>query len=106
MSYDLQVEFAKKHSQHFRGKRYKGVKAEIIVPGGHPDYPEALKPEHVIQMMNGGRVLFPFLAANLGCSNVHCADFRVESWIVSEHGFDDYDPEIDRDFYFLIAVEK
>jgi hypothetical protein len=67
---------------------------------------EALKPEHVIQMMNGGRVLFPFLAANLGCSNVHCADFRVESWIVSEHGFDDYDPEIDRDFYFLIATEK
>lgn len=104
--YDLQAEFAKKQNQNFWRRRYRNIKPEIIVPGGHVDHFQALKPEHVIQMMNGGRALFPFIAAELGCSNMHCADFRVESWIVSESGFDDYDPEVDRDFYFLIAVER
>jgi hypothetical protein len=47
------------------------------------------------------------LAQELGCSNVHCADFRVEAWNVTDDWGDAYDPyDVNRDFYFLIAVEK
>ena len=107
MCYDLKKEFAKKNSQNFWRKRYKGVKPEIIIPGGNPDHYKALKKEHVLQLIDGGQALFPFIAADLGCSNVHCADFRVETWIVSDDHGDDYDSySVDQDFYFLIAVEK
>jgi hypothetical protein len=107
MGYDFAKEFAKNDSVNFWRRRFKDVKPEIVVPGGNSEHNLALKHEHVIMLMNSGKTLFPFLATELGCTNVHCAEFRVESWIVSTESGDDYDPYgVDREFYFLIAQEK
>ena len=109
MTYDFQKEFAKKESSNFWRRRFKGVKPEIIVPGGNWEHNQALTMEQVVRLINSTdpQAEMALLAEELGCSNVNCADFRVEAWEVSDESGDDYDPYgVDRDFYFLIATEK
>lgn len=110
MGYDFAKEFAKKDSVTFWRRRFKDVKPEIIVPGGNSEHNLALKPEHVLKLINCDNPPHEMrLMARdlLGCTNVHYADFRVESWIVSDERGDDYDPYgVDREFYFLIAQER
>lgn len=109
MKYDFKKEFAKKHSQNFRSRRFKGCKPDIIVHGGNHEHYQALKPDHIIRLIEADdpQTEIQLLASELGCSNVQYADFHVESCIVSDDRSDDYDPYgVDREFYFLIAVEK
>lgn len=109
MRYDFKKEFAKKHSQNFRSRRFKGCKPDIVVHGGNYENYQALKSNDVIRLIQAKdpQTEMQILASEFGCSNVHCADFHIESWIVSDDRGDDYDPYgVDREFYFLIAVEK
>lgn len=110
MGYDFKAEFAKKENKNFWRRRFKGVKPEIIVPGGNWEHNQALSMEQVIRLINSDNPQHEMrlLARDeLGCLNVHYADFRVEAWNVSDDRGDDYDPYgVDRDFYFLIAKER
>jgi hypothetical protein len=109
MSFDFQKEFAEKDSQHFWRRRYKDQKAQICVPGGNCEHNQALTIEQVMRLINSinPQAEMTLLAQELGCVNVHCVDFCVEARIVSDDRGDDYDPYgVDRDFYFLIAMEK
>jgi len=109
MTYDFKAEFAKKESSNFWRRRFKGTKAQILVPGGNSEDYRALKKEQVVRLINSTdpQVEMALLAEELGCSNVNCADFLVESWNVSFEHWDAYDSYlVDREFYFLIAEEK
>ena len=109
MGYDFQKEFAKKNSANFWRRRSKGVKPEILIPSGNNEHTRALTIEQVVRLINSSnpQSAMALLAQELGCSNVHCADFRVEAWNVTDDWGDAYDPyDVNRDFYFLIAVEK
>lgn len=107
--YNLKSLFGKKQSQYFRSQRYKSQKPDVIIPGRNLEHDQALKVDDVLTILNSSNTQAKMIeiAQNLGCSNVQCASFHIESWIVSDDRGDDYDPYgVDRDFFFLIATEK